>query len=139
MPQTPARGQDAAPAPHVIRSDAPLDALGESEFADLYAEHNRAIYYLALRLLGDPQKLASPHVHYPQVLGVSGQNDEKTHFEWFVANDDRDGAHRSLAPITLKDEVLPTLPRLPKREKGRPPGGPRGGPSRDRFPPRPWR
>ena len=56
MPQTPARGQDAAPAPHVIRSDAPLDALGESEFADLYAEHNRAIYYLALRLLGDPQK-----------------------------------------------------------------------------------
>ncbi len=56
MPQTPARGQDAAPALPVSRSDAPLDALGESEFADLYAEHNRAIYYLALRLLGDPQK-----------------------------------------------------------------------------------
>ena len=38
------------------RSDAPLDALGECEFADLYTEHSRAIYYLALRLLSDPQK-----------------------------------------------------------------------------------
>src|SRR5690349_1523183 len=27
-----------------------------SEFANLYAEHSRAIYYLALRFLGDPQK-----------------------------------------------------------------------------------
>jgi RNA polymerase sigma-70 factor (ECF subfamily) len=27
-----------------------------SEFADLYAEHSRAIFYLALRFLGDPQK-----------------------------------------------------------------------------------
>lgn len=27
-----------------------------TEFADLYAEHSRAIYYLALRFLGDPQK-----------------------------------------------------------------------------------
>jgi RNA polymerase sigma-70 factor (ECF subfamily) len=32
------------------------DALGESEFAGLYTEHSRAIYYLALRLLSDPQK-----------------------------------------------------------------------------------
>ena len=40
----------------VRRSDAPLDALGESPFADLYAEHSRAIYYLALRMLSDPQK-----------------------------------------------------------------------------------
>ena len=38
------------------RSAAPLDTLGESEFADLYNEHSRAIYYLALRLLSDPQK-----------------------------------------------------------------------------------
>jgi RNA polymerase sigma-70 factor (ECF subfamily) len=30
--------------------------LAPSEFADLYAEHSRAIYYLALRFLGDPQK-----------------------------------------------------------------------------------
>jgi RNA polymerase sigma-70 factor, ECF subfamily len=37
-------------------SDAPLETPGESEFADLYTEHSRAIYYLALRLLGDPQK-----------------------------------------------------------------------------------
>jgi RNA polymerase sigma-70 factor (ECF subfamily) len=27
-----------------------------SEFADLYAEHSRAIFYLALRFLSDPQK-----------------------------------------------------------------------------------
>ena len=38
------------------RSDTPLDTLRESEFADLYTEHSRAIYYLALRLLSDPQK-----------------------------------------------------------------------------------
>jgi RNA polymerase sigma-70 factor (ECF subfamily) len=30
--------------------------LAPSEFAGLYAEHSRAIYYLALRFLGDPQK-----------------------------------------------------------------------------------
>jgi RNA polymerase sigma-70 factor (ECF subfamily) len=36
--------------------DAPHAGLAASEFADLYAEHNRAIYYLALRLLSDPQK-----------------------------------------------------------------------------------
>jgi RNA polymerase sigma-70 factor, ECF subfamily len=37
-------------------SGAWLEAPGESAFADLYAEHSRAIYYLALRLLSDPQK-----------------------------------------------------------------------------------
>ena len=30
--------------------------LAPSEFSDLYSEHSRAIYYLALRFLGDPQK-----------------------------------------------------------------------------------
>lgn len=30
--------------------------LAPSPFADLYREHSRAIYYLALRFLGDPQK-----------------------------------------------------------------------------------
>jgi RNA polymerase sigma-70 factor, ECF subfamily len=30
--------------------------LAPSEFADLYTAHHRAIYYLALRFLGDPQK-----------------------------------------------------------------------------------
>lgn len=30
--------------------------LGTDEFAELYNEHSRAIYYLALRMLGDPQK-----------------------------------------------------------------------------------
>ena len=34
----------------------PSGSLAPSEFADLYSEHSRAIYYLALRFLGDPQK-----------------------------------------------------------------------------------
>jgi RNA polymerase sigma-70 factor (ECF subfamily) len=36
--------------------DAPPAGWSCSEFADLYAEHSRAIFYLALRFLGDPQK-----------------------------------------------------------------------------------
>src|SRR5690242_3715972 len=38
-----------------IADEAPR-GLAPSEFADLYTEHSRAIYYLALRFLGDPQK-----------------------------------------------------------------------------------
>jgi RNA polymerase sigma-70 factor (ECF subfamily) len=34
----------------------PKIALAPSKFADIYNEHSRAIYYLALRFLGDPQK-----------------------------------------------------------------------------------
>ena len=34
----------------------PEDGLEPSPFAEIYAEHNRAIYYLTLRFLGDPQK-----------------------------------------------------------------------------------
>jgi RNA polymerase sigma-70 factor, ECF subfamily len=30
--------------------------LGKGEFGEIYREHSRAIYYLALRFLGDPQK-----------------------------------------------------------------------------------
>jgi RNA polymerase sigma-70 factor, ECF subfamily len=37
-------------------SEAPLSTLAPSGFADLYQEHSRAIFYLALRLLSDPQK-----------------------------------------------------------------------------------
>lgn len=33
-------------------------ALGSTEFGALYETHSRAIYYLALRLLGDPDKAA---------------------------------------------------------------------------------
>src|SRR5208337_5495340 len=36
-------------------AEPPAD-LAASEFASLYAENSRAIYYLALRFLGDPQK-----------------------------------------------------------------------------------
>ena len=48
----------AVPAPeHLDRSSpSPGLELASSEFADLYNEHSRAIYYLALRLLSDPQK-----------------------------------------------------------------------------------
>lgn len=38
------------------RPGEPADGLEDSEFAEVYKEHSRAIFYLALRLLGDPQK-----------------------------------------------------------------------------------
>src|SRR5215471_5721615 len=37
-------------------ADPARHTLAQSEFADLYNEHSRAIYYLALRFLGDPEK-----------------------------------------------------------------------------------
>jgi RNA polymerase sigma-70 factor, ECF subfamily len=37
-------------------ADEAQAGLAPSEFADLYTEHSRAIYYLALRFLGDPGK-----------------------------------------------------------------------------------
>ena len=37
-------------------SETPQPGLAHSGFAELYNEHSRAIYYLALRLLSDPQK-----------------------------------------------------------------------------------
>src|SRR5215472_15306261 len=39
--------------------ECPVQPQGDwaaTEFADLYAEHSKAIYYLALRLLSDPQR-----------------------------------------------------------------------------------
>lgn len=36
--------------------DQPQSDWASSEFSDLYAEHSRAIFYLALRFLSDPQK-----------------------------------------------------------------------------------
>ena len=38
------------------RAGRPQVALGPAEFAELYQNHSRAIYYLALRYLGDPHK-----------------------------------------------------------------------------------
>ena len=38
--------------------EAPPAGWPHSEFASLYTEHSRAIYYLALRFLGDPEKAA---------------------------------------------------------------------------------
>jgi RNA polymerase sigma-70 factor (ECF subfamily) len=36
--------------------DEPQVRLGSDEFAELYTEHSRAIYYLCLRLLSDPER-----------------------------------------------------------------------------------
>ena len=54
-------GGEQAPieAPQASSEDSlrsPGAGLAPSEFAELYKEHSRAIYYLALRLLSDPQK-----------------------------------------------------------------------------------
>jgi RNA polymerase sigma-70 factor (ECF subfamily) len=38
--------------------EAPPAGWSQPEFASLYTEHSRAIYYLALRVLGDPDKAA---------------------------------------------------------------------------------
>ena len=38
------------------RSDEPQPRLGSPEFGELYNEHSRPIFYLCLRLLGDPEK-----------------------------------------------------------------------------------
>jgi RNA polymerase sigma-70 factor, ECF subfamily len=59
---TPIRTQESAdsdsPALAHLDQVSPSSDLGlaPSEFAGLYSEHSRAIYYLALRLLSDPQK-----------------------------------------------------------------------------------
>jgi RNA polymerase sigma-70 factor (ECF subfamily) len=39
-----------------VRSEVAGSGLPPSEFADLYKEHSQAIYYLALRFLGEPGK-----------------------------------------------------------------------------------
>lgn len=44
-----------SPAEQGYADEAPT-GLAPSEFADLYNEHSRAIFYLTLRFLGDPQK-----------------------------------------------------------------------------------
>ena len=45
-----------ADPPTASSADVVRHVLGDSEFAELYTEHSRAIFYLALRLLSDPQK-----------------------------------------------------------------------------------
>jgi RNA polymerase sigma-70 factor (ECF subfamily) len=44
------------PTPEPSAPPEPPPELEPSEFAQLYTEHSRAIYYLALRLLSDPEK-----------------------------------------------------------------------------------
>ena len=59
VPRTPGpggRGEGRVAPTAAEAPETPLHALEESEFADLYTEHSRAIYYLALRFLSDPQK-----------------------------------------------------------------------------------
>ena len=46
----------SAPLAEQKRTDGPHAGLSGSEFEELYTAHSRAIYYLALRMLADPQK-----------------------------------------------------------------------------------
>ena len=48
--------QPASPTETSQSPEPPPPELEPSEFAQLYTEHSRAIYYLALRLLSDPEK-----------------------------------------------------------------------------------
>ena len=50
------REREASAKPTAKPTGKPAVKLAPSEFAELYNEHSRAIYYLALRLLSDPQK-----------------------------------------------------------------------------------
>lgn len=58
--QRPSRSVESEPAPGSGSSDKAAEpsqpALSSPEFAEIYNEHSRSIYYLALRLLGDPEK-----------------------------------------------------------------------------------
>lgn len=47
---------DVRSAPPKDITETPQSGLSSPEFAELYTQHSRAIYYLALRLLSDPQK-----------------------------------------------------------------------------------
>jgi RNA polymerase sigma-70 factor (ECF subfamily) len=49
-------GVPAAAAIQPCASETSRPALGTPQFDAIYTEHSRAIYYLALRFLGDPQK-----------------------------------------------------------------------------------
>ncbi len=46
---------DVSEPPAQDAQECPLQA-GHPDFAELYAEHSQAIYYLALRMLGDPER-----------------------------------------------------------------------------------
>ena len=53
---TKAPGQAPRPEQAPLPSPSNSSDLSPSAFAQLYADHSRAIYYLALRLLSDPQR-----------------------------------------------------------------------------------
>jgi RNA polymerase sigma-70 factor (ECF subfamily) len=56
-PQPPkAPGQAPRPEQDPVPASSSRSDLAPSAFAQLYADHSRAIYYLALRLLSDPQR-----------------------------------------------------------------------------------
>ena len=58
--QRPSRSVESEPAtgsgPSNKAAEPSQPALSSPEFAEIYNEHSRSIYYLALRLLGDPEK-----------------------------------------------------------------------------------
>jgi len=49
-------GTVSVPPINSQRADEAQTGWADTEFAELYTEHSRAIYYLALRFLGNPQK-----------------------------------------------------------------------------------
>lgn len=70
----------------------------------------------ALELLGDPAKVRRP-VRTPQVEGVSGKDEEKETYRWFVANDLGSEGNapqkKFLEPLEESTEHLPILQEHP--------------------------
>lgn len=63
---------------------APGNRIADAEFAALYAEHSRAIYYLALRLLSNPEKAedATHDVFVKAYRNLSGFRGESSWRTW---------------------------------------------------------
>ena len=69
--------------PPVTRAAEPAGDLGDPRLAVLYEQHSREIYYLTLRLLGDPQR-AEDATHdvffkaFKRIGGFRGESSERT-------------------------------------------------------------
>jgi len=56
QPQRSGEPRTELTVPEPALTEAPDSGLASSEFAEIYSQHSRAIYYLALRFLSDPAK-----------------------------------------------------------------------------------
>lgn len=68
----------------------------------------------ALELLGDPANILRP-VHTPQIAGVSGMDEEKETYRWFVVNDSGEVEAEFLEPLSESTKHLPIFPEHPWR------------------------